>query len=82
MRLGFFVNGPHRAAGSENSNYPSETSGPLVITQAARTMPAGRCGTCRNTSEPCAWCKQAAQRCDGCGFLQCRHGALCPPVAP
>lgn len=82
MRLGFHIHTPYRAVGSENGNYPSEATGPLIITKAARTMPAGRCSTCRNKSEPCAWCKQAALRCDGCGFLQCRQGALCPPRAP
>jgi hypothetical protein len=55
-----------RSHHSRHGNYPSETCGGVRV-----SIPEGRCAFCSTAPEPCRWCQHNAQRCTGCGLLQC-----------
>jgi hypothetical protein len=64
---------PHvRPHSAEHPNYPSERSGrPVVV-----SIPEGRCGFCRDRTEPCRSCLDLTARCPGCFLLQCNGATI------
>jgi hypothetical protein len=61
---------PHvRSHHSSHGNYPSERSGPAVVSKVV--LPVGRCFSCKDKPAPCAWCVDLLARCPGCNLLKC-----------